>query len=163
MVQGLIDAIIYGANESSLSSWRALLFPSPFPTIDAVSASPTAMLESTAGKKRAVSRSIPSSRLSDLDDDSASSFNVTMSSPAGAPQNDSTARIDATGSSAGWRSDEEVEMSRLGRGADKRGSGSGIRKTVEVNVFHEDAQRVEIPPPVKRFSRTREGSTFFEN
>ncbi|KAH8893840.1 hypothetical protein GQ53DRAFT_100010 [Thozetella sp. PMI_491] len=33
VVQGLIDAIIYGLNESSLASWRNLLWPQAFPVV----------------------------------------------------------------------------------------------------------------------------------
>jgi hypothetical protein len=36
VLQGFIDAVIYGANESSLACWRNLLFPQSFPTIDGV-------------------------------------------------------------------------------------------------------------------------------
>jgi G protein-coupled glucose receptor regulating Gpa2 C-term len=36
VVQGLVDAIIYGATESSLSSWRKLFFPRAFPTFPTV-------------------------------------------------------------------------------------------------------------------------------
>ncbi|AEO68012.1 uncharacterized protein THITE_2051273 [Thermothielavioides terrestris NRRL 8126] len=33
VVQGCVDAVIYGATESSLSSWRNLLFPRKFPAV----------------------------------------------------------------------------------------------------------------------------------
>jgi hypothetical protein len=33
VLQGLVDAVIYGATESSLASWRNLLFPCRFPPV----------------------------------------------------------------------------------------------------------------------------------
>jgi hypothetical protein len=36
VLQGLVDAVIYGATESSLSSWRNLFFPGRFPTVNGV-------------------------------------------------------------------------------------------------------------------------------
>ena len=156
VIQGLVDAIIYGINESSLSSWRNLIFPESYPTITALSSSPTAMLDTNTKKK--IPSYVPRTRLSDMDDDSTSSFNVTMS-PAAGRHDDSPTRGEAT--SSGWNSDskEDVEMNTLNS---KRNSVPGIRKTVEVNVYHEAAGPVQPPPPVRRFSRTKEGSTFFE-
>lgn len=167
VVQGLVDAIIYGANESSVSSWRALLFPESFPTLTAVGASPTAMREggvATADKKRPPR--VPPARLSDLDDDSASSFHVALSPAATRHPDDAAAAAAASwhggGTSSGWESDgrEDVEMHPLPSA--KRGSGSGITKTVEVNVSREAADPVRFPPPVRRFSKTKEGSSFLE-
>jgi hypothetical protein len=34
VIQGFVDAVIYGVNESSLSSWRNVLFPRQFPTVE---------------------------------------------------------------------------------------------------------------------------------
>jgi len=158
VVQGLVDAIIYGANESSLSSWRALVFPESYPTIAGVSSSPTAILEGGADKKRP-SR-VLSTRFSDLDDnDSTSSFNVTMSSATNRTKADSAAGREGT--SSGWQSEskEEVELQSFNS---KRGSGSGITKTVEVNIFHETAAPLAVPPPVRRYSKTKQGSSFLE-
>jgi hypothetical protein len=35
VLQGFVDAVIYGVNETSLSSWRQLLFPEAFPILSA--------------------------------------------------------------------------------------------------------------------------------
>lgn len=40
VIQGLVNAVIYGLNETSLTAWRNLVFPRAFPTLDGANAAP---------------------------------------------------------------------------------------------------------------------------
>jgi G protein-coupled glucose receptor regulating Gpa2 C-term len=40
VIQGFVDAIIYGVNESSMASWRDLFFPETIPAINGLPAEP---------------------------------------------------------------------------------------------------------------------------
>lgn len=137
VVQGLVDAVIYGANESSLSSWRNLIWPSSFPTLDG--ANTTAGHGSSLYPEHKGPR-IPSARLSDratLDDDGGSASSLDVTSTA---TNDSSAHIAAAGKESGgfelraWRRDERD-------GVETADPCAGIRKTVEVKVESSSASK----------------------
>ncbi|KEZ41754.1 hypothetical protein SAPIO_CDS6729 [Scedosporium apiospermum] len=58
VLQGFVDAIVYGVNESSLSNWRNLLFPRPFPVTDGISLTHV---------RKPIPPRFPSSRVSDCE------------------------------------------------------------------------------------------------
>ena len=139
VIQGFVDAIIYGLNESSLSSWRNLIWPTSFPTLDGTSVS-AGRGTSFSGRKYP---RIPSARLSDhatSDGASASSLDITST-----VTNDSSARITLERQGG-------IEMRALKQTEHDLGPedlGSGIRKTVEVKVVSSSAPRT----PQVSFSR----------
>ncbi|CAM1511853.1 Fc.00g093660.m01.CDS01 [Cosmosporella sp. VM-42] len=96
VLQGLIDAIIYGVNEPSLSSWRNLLFPDAFPNIDGVNA------PRPGNSNQGMRHNIPCTRLDDtMPGDSTSSLEMTLSAT------DSTARITRDSTDVGTKSREK--------------------------------------------------------
>ncbi|KAH8902631.1 hypothetical protein BR93DRAFT_227053 [Coniochaeta sp. PMI_546] len=142
VLQGVVDAIIYGVNESSLASWRALVLPEKvaYPPVNGLSASLTAML---AVEEKERPAHVPGRLRDDADamvmleeDDSTSSSNV-----ARQPTNGLDANLAAAGmpsgsrGKAGTKGRDEVELCTFA----KRTGGSGITRTVEVNVMSTEA------------------------
>lgn len=157
VVQGFVDAVIYGATESSLSNWRNLLFPRKLP--DAATATATTTAFGADGSRPAtygdVSRK-PSRRLSSFgggrhggggggrvaDDRQLVSRVSTREDEA------TLARSSSSVDSLGLPRGEQVEMGRLHGDAPM----AGIRKTVEVQVRRSstDDDRIRVPGPIPR-------------
>lgn len=116
-----------------MSSWRNLLFPRAFSTIDAVGG---ASATPAQGEKR--QPRVPSSRLSDAaTGDSRSSIDAGLdpASDSGGGSATHFTRIANAAEGTGG-----IEMHTLSRRAGGAGGGGGslaIRKTVEVNVISE--------------------------
>jgi len=123
VLQGLVDAVIYGATESSLSSWRNLFFPGRFPTTTGMApALGYGDLSGTGSKRWSKGRagaqqlgSRPSSAKGVTPAATTRSANSLESSDAAQTAVDSTERIELTA-------------------LDGRDSTLGIRKTVKVEV-----------------------------
>lgn len=134
VIQGVVDAVIYGVNESSLSSWRNLIWPSSFPTLNGAN---TAAGEGPLFYHEQKGPRIPSARLSDratLDGGTASSLDITSTAT-----NDSSAQITPEGKNG-------IELRDLrseGQDVDTRDPSTGIRKTVEVTVVSSSASKTD--------------------
>jgi len=128
VLQGFVDAVIYGATESSLSSWRGLLFPNTNKRFSNTATS--SAVYGDAGLKR-------SSRRWDLagsagqQEELVSSTRSRPSTRMGPSRSDETLGVHRSGLTPGESSDE-IELGVF----EKSGSESGIRKTVEIEVVN---------------------------
>jgi hypothetical protein len=148
VLQGVVDATIYGATESSLSSWRNLFFPSRFPVVNGFA--PANVHSEEMGRKAPRRRDHDSANDHELVS-RASTTDASESRAAIIDSNDSpgisrtrTTGVDSTSS-------DQLELTRL----EGPRSGMSIRKTVEITVMgstggkkHQDAG---VPRPPKLY------------
>jgi len=131
VLQGLVDAIIYGATESSMSSWRNLFFPRRFPTVDGIAPAGVSYGDLSDKASRS-SRWISTARAAPLS--SVPSMRDVNMVEAGSMTSlaDSTHTRSAEVTPVGSNGDIELETIKSPR----RGSASGlgITKTVEIEV-----------------------------
>lgn len=127
VLQGFVDAVIYGATESSLSNWRNLFFPRKFPTaIDGVG--PGLGYGDLSGKRA-------SNRWSSAPPRSGDQQLVSRpSTETGQAPQGSTNSLDSStvGGSVVPHSTEQIELGSFD--GKKFSSTMGIRKTVEIDV-----------------------------
>ncbi|KAB5581052.1 hypothetical protein GE09DRAFT_461083 [Coniochaeta sp. 2T2.1] len=135
VIQGFIDAVIYGLTESSISSWRSLIWPKPFPSADAVDNTDHRI--SYHGKKH--QPPLPPLQLGEEPanrGDSSSSVDVTVS------RSDSTTRITA-GSPFVLRERHGEHGFEFEELSPRSGTGvMAIRKTVDVTIT------TDVCPPI---------------
>ncbi|KAK3348821.1 hypothetical protein B0T25DRAFT_230094 [Lasiosphaeria hispida] len=122
VLQGLVDAVIYGATESSLSSWRNTFFPRRFPSVNGVV--PALGYGDLGGKgsKRWSSERGGEQQL-------VSRPPTSGENPAATNRSDDSLQSSTVAATATDSSDR-IEMGDL-NGA---GAAMGIRKTVEIEI-----------------------------
>jgi hypothetical protein len=144
VLQGFVDAVIYGATESCLSSWRNLLFPRRFPAVNDIGMG--AQLDTLSGKRPSRMWNPPHTADQQLASRS-SNGDVTRSG-----NNDSVGSLAVS-------STEETAV----EGRDRGGTGSsegtlpimGIRKTVEIEISTADETAKAAPQmPLKTYFPT---------
>jgi hypothetical protein len=137
VLQGLVDAVIYGATESSLSSWRNLFFPGRFPP---VAGTPPAFgygdLSGTGGSNKRWSSAVRAA--GGEQQRQQPGMSMSMVSTGGDAPSATTRSADSLGSSEGGAgtvvgSSEQIELATLEEGDDVE-RGMGIRKTVKIEV-----------------------------
>lgn len=149
VLQGFVDAMIYGATESSMSNWRSLLFPRKFPAPSVImgvggSGTGTGTGPGTGTSKRASKRWTTPPRSGDeqlvLDEsDGVSSMRGSTEGPMterarSSRSGSSTGGEELNmGSSAALTDDIEMANMQVGKGSG-RGARMGIRKTVDIEV-----------------------------
>jgi hypothetical protein len=151
VLQGLVDAVIYGTTESSLSSWRNLFFPGRFPTVNGVapalgygnlsgSGSKRWSSKGRAGEQQLVSNSGPHSA-----GDNTPSATTRSADSLGSES-------DAAGTAAD-SSEQIIELASLEGGK----PAMGIQRTVEIEVSisgagqDREGREVAHPRPPKAY------------
>jgi hypothetical protein len=154
VLQGLVDAVIYGATESSLSSWRNLFFPGRFPTVNGVAPALGYGNLSGTGSKRWSSKGRAGER--------QLVFNAGPHTGGGNTPSATTRSADSLGSesdAAGTAADSSEQIIEL---ANLEG---GIQKTVAIEVSissagqdREGREVVHLKPPKAYFPEESRGS-----
>jgi len=151
VLQGFVDAVIYGATESSLSNWRNLFFPRRFPAaIGGVG--PGLGYGDLSGKRSSNRWSSAPPRSGDQQLVSRPSTEMGGPPPHASPNSAGSSTI---GESVAGASTEQIELGSL----DRNGKGSvpmmGIRKTVEIDVVSSapghEGQAVPPQKPLKAY------------
>ncbi|KAK4102532.1 hypothetical protein N658DRAFT_340609 [Parathielavia hyrcaniae] len=150
VLQGFVDAIIYGATESSLSSWRSLLFPNRFPAV--IDGTPPGLgygnLSGTGGSMSAKRWSSAAARAGGggkggLKGDQhpmpgrTSTDGGAITPSATTRSADSLGSSDVCGAGTAVGSSEQIELGPLQDMGPPGGDlerGMGIRKTVKIEV-----------------------------
>jgi hypothetical protein len=136
VLQGVVDAVIYGATESSLSSWRNLFFPGRFPPV--VAGVPPAFGYGNASGTGGSSNKRWSSMRPGGEQQQQPVSRRTSGTRGGFWPTATTGSADSLGSSedAGGTmggSSEQIELATLEEGDDVERE-TGIRKTVKIEV-----------------------------
>lgn len=163
VLQGFVDAIIYGATESSLSTWRTALFPESRKRLSGVVVAcdvPRPSDHNSLWKRRSRnwdSTSIASAGQQELV--SRSSLTTTSPGMAGTPSNsqsvESLEMMTTTGPTP-KNSAEKVELERVAR-RDEHGPKKkkmGIRKTVQIEVVNSAAAGGNMEAAPRRPEKT---------
>jgi hypothetical protein len=151
VLQGFVDALIYGATESSLSSWRGLLFPNNNNKRISKAAASSAVY-GDASLKRSSRRWDAAASTGQQEEELVSS---TRSSTGMEPsRSDETLEFHRSGLTPGDSSDE-IELGVF----EKSGSGTGIRKTVEIEMVN--TVRMGGGTGLEQTSLQRPGRSYF--
>ncbi|KAL2128809.1 hypothetical protein VTI74DRAFT_8615 [Chaetomium olivicolor] len=156
VIQGLVDAVIYGATESSLSSWRNLLFPGRFPPVNGVApALGYGNLSGKASKRWSAARCGEQQRLP--------GSRPPTGEAAPAPTTRSADSLGSSGAiSTEVDSSEHIALAKLS--GDE--PAMGIRKTVkiEVDISNSGQDHQAMPPqrPLKAYFPEGSQSSFLD-
>ena len=152
VLQGFIDAVIYGATESSLSSWRGLLFPNTNKRFSKAAAS--SAVYGDASMKRSSGRWDSAASTEQQEEELVSSTRSGSSMGMGPSRSDKTLGVHGSRLTPGDSSDE-IELDVF----EKSEPETGIRKTVEIEVVN--SVRTKGGAGLGQASLQRPGRSYF--
>ena len=152
VLQGFVDAVIYGATESCVSSWRNLLFPGKFRSgeVRASTVIPQNLGDSSKAKRKQDSAHIDDRQLVSTPSSRDATSLATVDGSVNSLDNPGTLE-------APRDSESSIELGDLNRGLPIM----GIQKTVEIEVRSNDGVEGQQTPqwPPKTYFPTRRDSS----